>query len=236
MKFVLSVGVVTSATLLLTACGGDGGGDGMTNGGTNGTPTATSMAFVSGDAQMGGRTTALTNPLVVVVTDAQGNGVSGVVVTWTTTGAGGAFTANGATTTDAQGRTSVMYTLGTLPGQSTISATAGTLTGSPVTFTTTAQDLGPITVTVEMSGLQFQAPGGGDIVTVLLGDVIEWVNRDAISHTVTSSSAPVGAATFATGLLATNATFSFTPGMAGTWVYFCTVHPLSMVGAQIIVQ
>ncbi len=234
MKFVLSVGVVTSATLLLTACGGDGGGD-MTNGGTNGTPTATSIALVSGDAQTGGRTTDLANPLVVLVTDAQGNGVGGVNVDWTTTGAGGAFTAT-ATQTDAQGRASVVYTLGTLPGQSTISATAGTLTGSPVTFTATATDLGPITVTVDMSGLQFQAPGGGDVVTVLLGDMITWVNRDAVSHTVTSSSAPAGGATFGTGLLATNATFTFTPGRVGTWVYFCTVHPTTMLNAQIIVQ
>ncbi len=234
MKFVLSVRVVTSATLLLTACGGDGG-DGITNGATNGGSPATNIALVSGDAQTGGRTTDLANPLVVVVTDAQGNGVSGVNVTWTTTGAGGAFTAT-ATQTDAQGRASVVYTLGTLPGQSTISATAGTLTGSPVTFTTTATDLGPITVTVEMSGIQFQAPGGGTTVTVLLRDAIEWVNRDGFAHTVTSSSAPAGGATFASALLATGETATFTPGMVGTWVYFCTEHPLSMVGAQIIVQ
>ncbi len=235
MKFVLSVGVVTSATLLLTACGGDGG-DGITNGATNGGSPATNIALVSGDAQTGGRTTDLANPLVVVVTDAQGNGVSGVNVTWTTTGAGGAFTANGATQTNNQGQASVVYTLGTLPGQSTITASAGTLTGSPVTFTTTATDLGSITVTVEMSGIQFQAPGGGDIVTIQLGDVFEWVIRVAICHTATSSSVPAGGATFASALLATGETVTFTPDRVGTWVYFCTVHPATMVGAQIIVQ
>ena len=82
MKFALSVGVVASATLLLTACGGDGD---PTNGGTNGTPVATSIALISGDAQTGGRTTALANPLVVEVRDAQGNGVAGVNVNWTKT-------------------------------------------------------------------------------------------------------------------------------------------------------
>ena len=93
MKFVLSVGVVTSAALLLTACGGDGGGGDMTNGGNNGTSTATNMALVSGDMQTGGRTTNLANALVVVVTDAQGNGVSGVNVNWTTTDASGVLIA-----------------------------------------------------------------------------------------------------------------------------------------------
>ncbi len=234
MKFVLSVGVVTSATLLLTACGGDGDG-GMTNGGTNGTPVATSIAAVSGDAQTGGRTTDLANPLVVVLTDAQGNGVSGVNVTWTKTDASGVISV--ITASNSQGQASVVYTLGTLPGQSTITASVSGLSGSPVTFTTTAENLGPVTVTVEMSGIQFQAPGGGKIVTVLLGDAIMWVNRDAaISHTATSSSVPAGGATFASALLATGETATFTPGRVGPWVYFCTVHPAAMVGAQIIVQ
>ena len=235
MKFVSSVGVVTSATLLLTACGGDGGGGGVTNGGTNGTPAATNMALVSGDAQTGGRTTDLANPLVVVLTDAQGNGVSGVNVTWTKTDASGVFSV--ITASNSQGQASVVYTLGTLPGQSTITASVSGLSGSPVTFTTTAENLGAVIVTVEMSGIQFQASGGGDIVTVLLGDAIMWVNRDAATlHTATSSSVPAGGATFASALLATGETATFTPDRVGTWVYFCTVHPTTMLNAQIIVQ
>ncbi len=232
MKFVLSVGVVTSATLLLTACGGDGDG-GMTNGGTNGTPVTTSIAAVSGDAQTGERTTDLANPLVVLVTDAQGNGVSGVNVTWTKTDASGVFSV--ITASNSQGQASVVYTLGTLPGQSTITASVSGLSGSPVTFTTTAQNLGPVTVTVEMSGTAFVAPGGGDSLTVLLNDTIEWVNRDAVSHTATSSNVPAGGAMFGSLLLATGATFTFTPAVTGIWVYLCTVHPTIMLNAEITV-
>ena len=231
MKFALSVGVVASATLLLTACGGDGD---PTNGGTNGTPVATSIALISGDAQTGGRTTALANPLVVEVRDTQGNGVAGVNVDWTKTALSGALSEQ-VTQTNSQGRASVVYTLGTLPVQDMITASVSGLSGSPVTFTATAQDLGPVTVTVEMSGTAFVAPGGGDMVTVLLGDEIEWVNRDAVLHTATSTSVPAGGAVFASANLATGATFTFTPAVEGIWVYLCLVHPTVMLDARITV-
>ena len=231
MKFALSVGVVASATLLFTACGGDG----PTNGGTNGgTPVATNIALVSGNAQTGERTTALASPLVVVVTDAQGNGVAGVNVAWATTALAGVLSEL-VTPTNAQGQASVTYTLGTLPGQDMINASAS-LTGSPIAFTATAQDLGPVTVTVEMSGTAFVAPGGGDSLTVLLNDTIEWVNRDVVSHTATSSNAPAGDPGFGSLLLATGATFEFKPALTGIWVYMCTVHPTIMLNARITVQ
>ncbi len=75
----------------------------------------------------------------VKVTDANGNGVAGVSVTFSVTGGGGSGTGLVATT-DANGIAAVgSWTLGTATGPNTMTAagTSITLTGSPVTFTAT---------------------------------------------------------------------------------------------------
>jgi hypothetical protein len=89
----------------------------------------------------------LTNPLVVEVTDASGNPVSGVAVTFTVVSGGGTLT-GGVTqlvvTTNSQGLASTTLTLGSNAGTNTVAATAGTLTGSPMVF-------------IEISGSQVNA-------------------------------------------------------------------------------
>jgi plastocyanin len=79
------------------------------------------------------------------------------------------------------------------------------------------------------------APFGGDDITIKLGDTVEWVNRDGVSHTATSTSTPAGGASFDSGLMGNSDSFSFTPSVTGTWVYFCEVHPATMVDARITV-
>ncbi len=128
---------------------------------------------------------------------------------------------------------------------SEISALAGvtssrrvmTLAGSPVPFTATGENLGPVTVMVDMMNIAFVAPGGGDQVTILLGDAVQWTNQDSgINHTATSNTMPAGGASFDSGFLSMCQLFTFTPGVQGTWVYRCNVHPAIMVDAEIIVQ
>ena len=98
--------------------------------------SANGLTLVSGDAQTGVAGTALAEPLVVSVTDAFGNPVAGVTVTWAAVG-GGSVSAS-ETTTDASGSTSVTRTLGPTAGPQSTTATSSGLAGSPVTFTHTA--------------------------------------------------------------------------------------------------
>jgi Bacterial Ig domain/Bacterial Ig-like domain (group 1)/Bacterial Ig-like domain (group 3) len=97
---------------------------------------ANGIAMVSGDAQSGPVGSTLPSPLVVQVTDAFGNPISGITVTWSAEGQGAVSAAS--TVTDASGQTSVTRTLGPNSGLQTTLATAGGLAGSPVTFTSTA--------------------------------------------------------------------------------------------------
>lgn len=69
-----------------------------------------------------------------------------------------------------------------------------------------------------------------DTLTVPVGTEVTWENRDDIPHTVTSNDKT----TFASALLDTEDTFSFTFSEAGTFDYFCSVHP--MMTAKVIVQ
>jgi amicyanin len=59
-------------------------------------------------------------------------------------------------------------------------------------------------------------------VTVKVGTTITWTNKDSDAHTVTStgSGGPLNSPALSTGQ-----TFSFTFTTAGSYSYFCTIHP-----------
>jgi hypothetical protein len=103
---------------------------------------ATTIALTSGNSQSAAISTALTNPFVVTVTDAGGNPVSGVSVSWsitgTPTGATGQALSSTSTTTDVNGQASTTLTLGNKVGTYTVQASSTGLTGSPISFTATA--------------------------------------------------------------------------------------------------
>ena len=104
-----------------------------------GTATAdvpTTIELVSGNNQSAAVGGTLTNPLVVRVTDASGIPVGNVGVVWTAEVGGTVSEAN--TATDATGLAQVTRTLGSLPGPYTTTAAVGGLSGSPITFTSTA--------------------------------------------------------------------------------------------------
>jgi plastocyanin len=68
-------------------------------------------------------------------------------------------------------------------------------------------------------------------LTVAVGTTVIWTNRDDIPHTVVSTDDPK---TFKSKVLDTDERFSFTFTKAGTYAYFCSVHP-KMTG-KVIVQ
>jgi adhesin/invasin len=101
------------------------------------TPDApTTIELLSGDNQTAAVASALPNPLVVRVTDANDNPVANVGVTWTAVNGGSVSDAT--TATNASGLAQVTRTLGLLPGTYTTTAEVEGLSGSPVTFTSTA--------------------------------------------------------------------------------------------------
>jgi amicyanin len=59
-------------------------------------------------------------------------------------------------------------------------------------------------------------------LTVSVGDTVTWTNMDSAPHTVTVSSGPVK---FASPTLQKGQTFSYTFTKAGTYSYYCAVHP-----------
>jgi plastocyanin len=68
-------------------------------------------------------------------------------------------------------------------------------------------------------------------LTVPVGTTVTWINRDDIPHTVVSTD---DSKTFKSKVLDTDEKFSFTFSKAGTYPYFCSIHP-KMTG-KVIVQ
>jgi hypothetical protein len=82
------------------------------------------IAIVSGNNQSAVNTTQLPQALVVLVTDGNGNPVSGNNVTFSDNGAGGTFSNSNPVATGANGTASQMYTLPSTTGTITINAAA----------------------------------------------------------------------------------------------------------------
>jgi plastocyanin len=72
---------------------------------------------------------------------------------------------------------------------------------------------------------------GPAALTVPVGTTVTWINRDDIPHTVVSTDDPKA---FKSKVLDTDEKFSFTFSKAGTYPYFCSIHP-KMTG-KVIVQ
>jgi plastocyanin len=63
---------------------------------------------------------------------------------------------------------------------------------------------------------------GPATLTVAPGTTVTWINRDDIPHTVVSTDEPK---MFKSKVLDTDEKFSFTFTKAGTYPYFCSIHP-----------
>lgn len=72
---------------------------------------------------------------------------------------------------------------------------------------------------VVMANISFQP----DELTVPVGATVTWTNEDGVSHTTTSEETVWDSDTMTSG-----DTFSFTFDEAGTYAYFCEIHPGQM--------
>jgi plastocyanin len=82
----------------------------------------------------------------------------------------------------------------------------------------------PATADVKVDNFSF----GPGTLTVPVGTTVTWTNRDDIPHTVVSTE---GA--FKSKVLDTDEKFSFTFSKAGTYPYFCSIHP-KMTGKVVV--
>jgi hypothetical protein len=125
-----------SNTLTATASGLTGSPLTFTATGTAG--AAAQIVVVDGDGQSATAGSAVGTAPSVRVTDANGNPVAGVSVTFAVASGGGTLDPTAPVMTGADGVASVTsWTLGTTAGSNTLTATASGLTGSPLTFTAT---------------------------------------------------------------------------------------------------
>jgi len=70
---------------------------------------------------------------------------------------------------------------------------------------------------------------GPETITVAVGATVTWTNKDDIPHTTVSTDG-----VFKSTVMDTDEKFSYTFAKAGTYPYYCTIHP-KMTG-KIVVQ
>jgi plastocyanin len=97
------------------------------------------------------------------------------------------------------------------------------LGGGAVNFTASAQQK-PETVEVKIDNFSF----GPAELTVAAGTTVTWTNRDDIPHTVVSTDK-----VFKSKVLDTDEKFSYTFTQAGSFPYFCSIHP-KMTGKVVV--
>jgi plastocyanin len=93
--------------------------------------------------------------------------------------------------------------------------------GSPGSAANTAE---PASAEVKVDNFSF----GPATLTVAVGTTVTWTNRDDIPHTVVSTDK-----VFKSKVLDTDEKFSFTFSKAGTYPYFCSIHP-KMTGSVVV--
>ncbi len=99
--------------------------------------------------------------------------------------------------------------------------------GGPGKFAVSAQQKAattPATMEVKIDNFSF----GPTTLTVAVGTTVTWVNHDDIPHTVVSTEG-----VFKSKVLDTDEKFSFTFTKAGSFPYFCSIHP-KMTGTVVV--
>jgi nitrite reductase (NO-forming) len=104
---------------------------------------------------------------------------------------------------------------------------ATTMSGNMTGNTTSASGGNSVTISPGSS-----SPSNGkffvpDTLTVSKGTTVSWTNGDSTLHTVTSGSAEAGnsGTEFDSSYLAAGKTFQHQFNIAGTFDYYCTLHP-----------
>jgi adhesin/invasin len=177
--------------------------------------SASGVQPLSGDGQIGAPKATLPDPIVVAVTDADGNPVSGAAVTWVVTGGGGSVDPT-TSTTDADGHAATSWTLGGATGTNTVEAVVSGV-GS-ASFTATAAAGAPSRIRIVSGNDQSGQVGtqlAADLVVVVEDDHGNAVPGATVTWQVTGgggSVAPASSSTSANGQASTEWTLGSIPG------------------------
>ena len=115
----------------------------------------------------------------------------------------------------------------TIPGFRTLAIAASVVASAAILWTNAQAAQGnkpPQTVAVEIDNFKF----GTASLEVAAGTTVTWTNRDDVPHTVTSSTK-----IFKSAALDTAEGFSYTFKEAGTFEYYCSLHP-HMTGKVVV--
>jgi adhesin/invasin len=194
---------------------------------------ASGVVIVSGDNQSAQAGTALANPLVVQVLDAQGNPIPNRAVTWVV--AEGAVNPE-TSTTDAQGHASTIWTVGSTPGAKTANAVVSGVGTATFNAIATAGSVSAANSSVSASPVTVSA-GATSTITVTVRD---GSNNPVSDATVTVSASGTGnTITPATASSGSNgvATFTFSSTVAETKTISATAGGVAITDqATITVQ
>uniref|UniRef100_A0AAU2A5V4 Cupredoxin family copper-binding protein n=1 Tax=Streptomyces sp. NBC_00093 TaxID=2975649 RepID=A0AAU2A5V4_9ACTN len=73
--------------------------------------------------------------------------------------------------------------------------------------------------------------GDGKQLVVEVGETVRWTNHDSVPHTVTTTKGPKK---FDSGTLAQGDSWSYTFTTAGTYEYYCAVHPDMVASVKVV--
>jgi plastocyanin len=110
---------------------------------------------------------------------------------------------------------------------------SGNMTGSNVTSTSGGASISIAPGSSSPTNVKFFVP---DTLNVSTGATVTWTNDDTTLHTATSGSPEGGGASgseFDSSYLAAGKTFQHTFASAGTFDYYCTLHPF-MTGKVVV--
>jgi adhesin/invasin len=161
--------------------------------------SASGVQLLSGDGQSGAPGATLPDPVVVSVTDADGNPVSGAAVTWVVTAGGGSVDPT-TSTTDTAGHAGTSWTLGSAVGTNTVQAVVSGV-GS-ATFTATAVAGAPSQIRIVSGNGQSGQVGiqlGADLVVAVEDAAGNAVAGATVTWQVTDGGGSVAPATSTTG-------------------------------------
>lgn len=172
------------------------------------------VVAVSGGGQSDTVKHALRSPFIVKVTDAFGNAVSGVAVTWTRTSGTGSVGA-AATSTDAAGTASIGYTLGASAGAEAV--TASIAAGGSASFMAVALPNGPSSIAATSGGGQagrVSTPLSAPFVVSVTDAAGNPVSGVSVSWTATNGTLAPTTTSDANGLSSNTLTLGATVGSA----------------------
>src|SRR5439155_1675319 len=170
----------TAGTNTLTATSGTLTGSPVTFTATGTTGAASTIAVNGGNNQSATAGTAVAVGPSVIVHDPNGNPVAGVAVTFAVASGGGTVSPTTPVTTGANGLAAVTSSpLASTTLFRSLTATSGTLTGSPVTFTATGTTGAAITIAV--NGGNNQSATAGTAVAVGPSVIVHDANGNPVA-------------------------------------------------------